>query len=72
MDTATPKDFLRALESAKASTVHIETETIRRAIREAVAMELEALAPREAEISQKGIRLFLLTRARDIRSNVGR
>jgi hypothetical protein len=68
MDIANPKDFLRALESAKATTIHIETEVIRRALREAVAQELEALAPRETEISQKGVRIFLLTRARDIRA----
>lgn len=69
MDKANPKDFLRALETAKTSYVHVECSVVRGAIREAIAMELEQLAEKHAEdIRQAGARPYLLARAREVRN----
>jgi len=71
MDKASPRDFLRGLETAKTTFVHVECDVVRAAIREAIALELEQLAEKHAEdIRQTGPRPYLLGRAREVRNGL--
>lgn len=68
MDMADPKAFLRGLETTKRTTVEVDTFTVKAAIREAIAAELEKLANHHAVDISRNVRGFLLARAHDVRN----